>query len=93
MAFIKKLTLPTVSTEVTYDGEILEDGSVQVRRCTANKDAAGNVIGTIYHRHVIHPGDDYSKEPQEVKDVCIVEHTDAVKLARARFTSNQNSKL
>ena len=75
MTFKKIVKQTPASTEVSHDGEILPDGTVQVRRCTIEKDAEGNQISKKFHRHVLHPGDDYSEEPQEVKDICAVEHT------------------
>lgn len=75
MTFTKIEEKQVASTEVSYGGEILPDGTVQVRKCTIEKDADGNQISKTFHRHVLHPGDDYSNEPQEVKDVCTVEHT------------------
>ena len=85
MAFRKIEEVLVVSTEVSYDGEILSDGTVQVRRCTLEKDASGNVVGKKYHRHVCHPGNDYSHEPQEVKDICQREHTPEKIQARKDF--------
>ena len=93
MTFKKIEEIEIASTEVSYDGEILADGTVQVRKCTINKDAAGNQIGCTYHRHVLHPGDDYSNEPEEVKDICQREHTAEKIQARKDFIVAMEEKL
>jgi len=85
MAFKKVTTSVPTSEEVSYDGEILENGIVQVRKCTIKKDVDGNIIGKAYHRHCIEPGQDYSNESQEVKDICAVEHTPKKISDRAAF--------
>ena len=81
------------STEIFYDGEILPDGTVNVRRVTVDKDAEGNVISTKNHRHVIFPGDDYSDEPEEVQVECRREHTVEKVNARAAFVLAQQELL
>jgi hypothetical protein len=93
MSFKKIEEVEIASTEVSYDGEILADGTVQVRKCTIEKDASGKVIGRKYHRHVCHPGDDYSNEPQEVKDICQHEHTPEKIQARKDFITAQEAEL
>tara|TARA_R110002167_G_scaffold357198_1_gene572601 strand:+ start:537 stop:818 length:282 start_codon:yes stop_codon:yes gene_type:complete len=85
MTFRKRTQPPVSSTKVSYDGDILEDGSIEIRKCTLEKDAEGNVLGKKYHRHVIHPGDDYSHEPAEVQAECLREHTVEKVNARAAF--------
>jgi len=92
MAFRKIEEVLVVSTEVSYDGEILSDGTVQVRRCTLEKDASGNVVGKKYHRHVCHPGDNYSDEPKEVKDICQREHTPEKIQARKELLAAQGTE-
>ena len=95
MAFqrINRLEIKGVSEEISYDGEILADGTVQVRKCTIEKDAAGNEIGCMYHRHVLHPGDDYSKEPEEVQVECRREHTPEKVQARKDFRAAQKAEF
>jgi len=93
MTFHKQVEITIASTEISYDGEILPDGTVQVRKCMITKDAEGNVIGKKYHRHVIHPGDDYSHESQEVKDICQREHTAEKIQARKDFVAAQEAEL
>ena len=85
MTFKKRTQPPVSSTDVSYDGDILDDGSIEIRKCTLEKDAEGNVLGKKYHRHVIHPGDDYSNEPAEVQAECQREHTAEKVNARAAF--------
>jgi len=54
--------------------EVVEDGSVQVRvKTTIMED--GNQISGTFHRHVVVPGDDYSKENARVKAICAATHT------------------
>ena len=93
MSFKKIEEVEIASTEVSHDGEIMLDGTVQVRKCTITKDASGNVIGKTYHRHVLHPGDDYSHEPQEVKDICQREHTPERIQARKDFVVAMEAEL
>ncbi len=93
MTFKRIEEVTVASTEVSYGGEILIDGTVQVRKCTISKDAGGKEISKKLHRHVLHPGDDYSKEPQEVKDVCAVEHTPAKISDRAAFVLAQKENV
>ena len=54
--------------------EAFEDGSVQVRTKTAIKED-GIEISSKFHRHVVAPGDDYSKEDNRVQAVCKALHT------------------
>lgn len=54
--------------------EALENGTVQVRTKTAFKED-GVEIGSKFHRHVVAPGDDYSKEDTRVQGVCAALHT------------------
>jgi len=93
MTFHKRVEITIASTEVSHDGEIMPDGTVQVRECTITKDADGNVIGKTYHRHVLHPGDDYSNESQEVKDICQHEHTAEKIQERKDFVAAQEAEL
>jgi len=95
MTFIKIDRLETrgASEEISYDGEILEDGTVQIRKSTISKDAEGNVIGKKYHRHVCHPGDDYNHESEEVQAICKKEHTPERIQARKDFKAAQEAEL
>lgn len=57
--------------------EVIENGSVQVRTKTAIIED-GKQISSTFHRHVVAPGDDYSKEDARVKAICQVTHTPEV---------------
>ena len=50
---------------------------VQVRMDTIIQ-RDGEEISRSHHRHVIAPGQDYSKEPAEVQAICKTVHTKAV---------------
>ena len=54
--------------------EVLENGSVQVRTKTAIMEDGNQISGT-FHRHVVAPGDDYSKEDARVQAICAATHT------------------
>jgi len=54
--------------------EVLENGVVQVRTKTAIMEDGKQISGT-FHRHVVAPGDDYSKEDARVKAICAATHT------------------
>lgn len=49
--------------------EVLENGTVQVRVKTAILED-GKEISSKFHRHVVAPGDDYSKEDAKVQVIC-----------------------
>jgi len=57
--------------------EVLENGVVQVRTKTAIMEDGAQISGT-FHRHVVAPGDDYSKQDARVKAICAATHTAAV---------------
>ena len=57
--------------------EVLENGAVQVRTKTAIMEDGVQISGT-YHRHVVAPGDDYSKQDARVQAICAATHTAAV---------------
>jgi hypothetical protein len=57
--------------------EALENGSVQVRTKTAIMEDGKQISGT-FHRHVVAPGDDYSKQDTRVQAICKATHTAAV---------------
>ena len=49
--------------------ETLESGCVQVRTATRIFDD-GQIVSSSFHRHVVAPGDDYSKEDARVQAIC-----------------------
>ena len=54
--------------------DVLPDGQIQVR--AANKVFRDGVeISKSYHRHVVAPGDDLSKEDSRVAEIGAVVHT------------------
>ena len=54
--------------------EVIENGCVQVRTKTAIKEN-GVEISSKFHRHVVAPSDDYSKEDDKVQAICKATHT------------------
>jgi hypothetical protein len=54
--------------------EVLEDGCVQVRTRTSILENGTQISGT-FHRHVVAPGNDYSKEDTRVQGICAALHT------------------
>jgi len=63
--------------------EIVKNGSIQVRTKTAILED-GKQISSNYHRHVVAPGDDYSKQDARVKAICAAVHTDEVIAAQIK---------
>ena len=57
--------------------EVVENGSIQVRTKTAIMEDGKQISGT-FHRHVVAPGDDYSKQDARVQAICAATHTAAV---------------
>jgi len=57
--------------------EVVENGTLQVRTKTAIMEDGKQISGT-FHRHVVAPGDDYSKQDARVKAICVATHTAAV---------------
>ena len=79
-----------LSESIEYDKiEIVgEYKHVQVRKATVIK-KDGVELTRSFHRYVLSPDDDISKEPEEVKTVCNAVWTDAIKDAwKKSFESN-----
>ena len=57
--------------------EVIENGILQVRTKTAILEDGKQISGT-FHRHVVAPGDDYSKQDARVQAICKATHTAAV---------------
>ena len=57
--------------------EVVENDCIQVRTKTVIKEN-GVEISSKFHRHVVAPGDDYSKEDARVQVICAATHTAAV---------------
>ena len=83
-----------LTKEITYDGQFLEDGQIQVRQITRIMED-GVELSKAYHRHVVDVGDDVTNESQIVKDVAQNLHTPARKTARdaAREAANENARI
>lgn len=66
--------------------EVIQHGCVQVRTKTTIVEN-GEEISSVFRRHVVAPGDDYTTEDIRVKDICAAVHTkqvvDAYKAAQA----------
>lgn len=60
--------------EVVDRIEVIENGCVQVRTKTAIIEDGKQISGN-FHRHVVEPGDDYSKENARVQAICAATHT------------------
>lgn len=54
--------------------EIVANGSVQVRTVTQVFED-GALLSSSLHRHLIAPGEDYSKEDARVQAICAATHT------------------
>lgn len=64
-----------IEKQITIDKiEVLENGCVQVRAKTSLIEDGKQIAGE-FHRHVVAPGDDYSKEDARVKAICAATHT------------------
>tara|TARA_A100001201_G_scaffold130326_1_gene116088 strand:+ start:257 stop:511 length:255 start_codon:yes stop_codon:yes gene_type:complete len=79
-------------TEETIEDKIEVVGDyklVQVRTATVIK-KDGKEISRSFHRHVVNPTDDTSGQSDEVKAICNVVHTDAVKEAYKKHLESQS---
>jgi len=83
-----------ITKEVKYDKlEIVGDYKlVNCREATVLSED-GIEISRTFHRHVLHPHEDISAEPQEVQDICATVWTDEVKTAWTDFQTNQSLNL
>ena len=75
MALIKEITQDRIEV-------VGEFKAVQVRTKTAVMED-GVELSSVFHRHVVSAGDDYSAESTEVQAICAAVHTDAVIAAYA----------
>lgn len=81
-------------TEETIEDKIEVVGDhkmVQVRTATVIK-RDGVEISRSFHRHVVSPDADISGESDEVKAICAIVHTDAVKTAYAKHLEDSKPK-
>ena len=64
---------------------------VQVRTATIVLDD-GVELSRSFHRHVVAPGDDYSREEQFVQDICAAAHTPEIVTAYQQHLANQSEE-
>ena len=82
------LTEETVEDKIEVVGEF---NHVQVRTATIIK-KDGVELTRSFHRHVVNPIDDISSQSDEVKAICGVVHTDAIKEAFKQHLESQAEK-
>ena len=75
--------MATVISDVVDQVVTKPDGQILVRAIrTTTTD--GEVVSRVFHRHIVHPGDDYSNEAESVRNACATAHTsEAVTAYRA----------
>ena len=72
--------------------EVVNDWNIQVRQATTiEKD--GVQIARNFHRWVLNPDSDISKQEQKVKDICNAAWTNEVKAAYETFKAEQASRM
>ena len=64
--------------------------AVQIREASVIKED-GTELTRSFHRYVLHPDDDISGETDEVKAICNVVWTDAIKTAWTDFKASQSA--
>ena len=73
--------------------EVVENGSIQVRRATRIIED-GKVISSSFHRHVVAPGDDVSNEDDKVKAIAATVHTpEVIANYQAQQNANENAPI
>jgi hypothetical protein len=73
--------------------EVIENGCIQVRTKTVIKED-GVEISSKFHRYVVAPGDDYSKEDTRVQAICAATHTaDVVAAYKELQNAAQTSQI
>ena len=78
------LTEETIEDKIEVVGDFKH---VHVRTATVIK-RDGTEISRDFHRHVVAPDADISRQSDEVKAICGIVHTDAVKTAYQRHLEN-----
>ena len=81
----------TETTEVDKC-EVLSNGTIQARTALIIKRDGIEISRKYINRQVFVPGADVSNEPDIVKDLAEVEHTDAVKKTYADFLEAAEAK-
>ena len=79
------LTEETIEDKIEVVGDYK---AVHVRTATVIK-KDGVEVTRSFHRHVVQPTDDISGQSNEVKAICNVVHTDAVKEAYKKHIESQ----
>tara|TARA_R100000306_G_C4367081_1_gene138188 strand:- start:122 stop:379 length:258 start_codon:yes stop_codon:yes gene_type:complete len=79
--------MATVVTDVVDQVVTKTDGQIQVRAIRTTT-VDGVVTSTVLHRHVVHPGDDYSGEDAAVQSACASAHTSGVVSAYQTAVAN-----
>jgi hypothetical protein len=72
--------------------EVVENGTVQVRQATRIMED-GVQLSQSFHRWTIAPGQDYSDQPDNVKAICQVTHTQVVVDAYNEKLRLENERL
>jgi len=83
------ITKETVEDKFEVVGEFKQ---IQVRTATVIKED-GVEISRSFHRHVVSPNSDSTKESEEVKALVKQFHTDELKTAYAKRIEEENKKL
>jgi len=81
----------TETTEVDKC-EVLSNGTIQARTALIIKRDGIEISRKYINRQIFVPGADVSNEPDIVKDLAEVEHTDAVKKTYADFLEAAEAK-
>jgi hypothetical protein len=69
--------MATVVTNVVEEIETRPDGQILVRAIRTTT-VDGVVTSSVNHRHIVHPGDNYSGEDSAVQTACAASHTSGV---------------
>ena len=78
LLFMCGIASATLEKEIVTDQiTVLEDGQMQIREVTRILED-GKILSYTYHRKVIAPGDDVTKEITKIKDIAEVVHTPTV---------------
>lgn len=82
------LTEETIEDKIEVVGDFKH---VHVRTATVIK-RDGTEINRSFHRHVVAPDADTSGESDDVKAICEIVHTDAVKTSYAKHLEDNKPK-
>ena len=82
------ITEKTIEDKIEIVGEYIK--TVQVRKATIIL-REDKEISRSFHRHLIQPDADISKESADVQAICNIVHTDAVKAAYSKRIKEQRT--